>query len=72
MESLILHGNNEMSIALTKNMESQHYIKHIDVQHHYIRELISEGEFIVKWILGLEVLADKITKGLFTKIFKKH
>ncbi len=31
VEHLILNGDNEMSIALTKNVESQHRIKHIDV-----------------------------------------
>ena len=41
---ITLDGDNEMSIALTKNAESQHCTKHIDVQHHYIRELIDEKE----------------------------
>lgn len=31
VEDLILHKNNEISIALTNNVESQHYIKHIDM-----------------------------------------
>lgn len=36
VESITLHGNNEMSIALTKNSKSQHQTKHIDVEYHYI------------------------------------
>lgn len=39
---IIIHEDNKMSIALTKNAKSQHYTKHIDVQHYYIRELIEE------------------------------
>lgn len=31
VESITLHGDNEMSIALTRNAESQHQTKHIDV-----------------------------------------
>lgn len=31
LKSIILYGNNEMSIVLIKNTESQHQIKHIDV-----------------------------------------
>ena len=57
-----MHGDNEMSIALTKNAESQHRTKHINVQHHYIRELINEGELTIKWIPGSEMLADGMTK----------
>lgn len=71
-EKITLHGDNKMSIALTKNAESQRRTKHIDVQHHYIRELIEEGELTVTWIPGSEMLADGMTKALPTEIFKKH
>ena len=30
-KTITLHGNNKMSITLTKNVESQYCIKHIDV-----------------------------------------
>lgn len=36
MENLTLYENNKMSINLTKNAESQHCIKHINIQHYYI------------------------------------
>ncbi len=71
-ETVILHGDNEMSIALTKNAESQRRTKHIDVQHHYIRELIEEGELTVSWIPGSQMLADEMTKALPTEPFRKH
>lgn len=71
-ERLTLHGDNEMSIALTKNAESQRRTKHIDVQHHYIRELIEEGELIVSWIPSSEMLADGMTKALPTETFRNH
>lgn len=35
VESITLHGDNEMNIALIKNAESQHCTKHIDMHHHY-------------------------------------
>lgn len=31
-----LHGDNETSIILTNNVESQVRTKHIDVEHHYV------------------------------------
>lgn len=48
VEGITLYDNNEMSIAVTKNAESQHCTKHIDIQHHYIRKLVSERELTVK------------------------
>ena len=48
VENLTLYGDNEMSIALTKNAESQHQTKHIDVQYHYIRELVNKKKFTIK------------------------
>ncbi len=48
VEHLTLNGDNEISIALTKNAESQHRTKHIDVQYHYIKELVNKGELTVK------------------------
>ena len=68
----MLHSDNKMSIALTKNVESQHRTKHINVQHHYIRELVNEGESTVKWIPSSEMLADGMTKALPTKAFRRH
>lgn len=61
-----------MSIALAKKTESQHSIKHINVQYHYIRELVNNKEFIIEWILKSKILVDEIIKALLTKTFKKH
>lgn len=47
IENIILHGDNKMSIILTKIAKSQHQAKQIDIQHHYIRELVNEGELTI-------------------------
>lgn len=72
VESIILHGNNKISIVLTKNIESQYQTKHINIQHHYIRELVSEGELTIEWVPSSEILANEMTKALSTETFKKH
>lgn len=72
VEEVILHGDNEVNIALTRNAESQHRTKHIDVQHHYIRELVNEKELTIRWVPGSEMLADGMTKELPNEIFRKH
>lgn len=37
-------GDNETSLTLAKDPESQNRSKHIDVMHHHIRGLVEEGE----------------------------
>lgn len=44
---LTIKGENESSISLAKNPEAQNRRKHIDVQLHYIRELINENEMLI-------------------------
>ncbi len=72
VSEITLNGDNEMSITLTKNTESQHRTKHVDVQHHYIRELIDEKELTVPWVSSSEMLADGMTKALPTETFRRH
>lgn len=59
-----LFKNNKMSITLIKNVKSQHQTKHIDVQYHYIKELINKKEFNIKKICNSKILANKMTKVL--------
>ncbi len=48
VENFMLHSDNKMNIALTKNAESQYCTKHINIQYHYIRELVNKRELTVK------------------------
>ncbi len=69
---LTLNGNNEASISLTKNLESQNRTKYIDVQHHYIRELVNNKELKIEWVPSAKMLADGMMKALPADQFKKH
>lgn len=48
VKELTLYGDNKMSIALTKNVESQYQTKYINVQHYYIRELVNKKKLTIK------------------------
>lgn len=66
---LILYENNEMSIILTKNAKSLYCIKYINIQHHYIKELVNKKGLTIS---GSRMLVDEMTKVLLTKAFKKY
>ena len=69
---LCLKDNNKASLSLTKNPESQHRTKYIDVQYHYIRELVNDKKLDVEWTPSVMMLADGMTKALIVDLFKKH
>ena len=68
----VLYGDNETSIILTKNAESQARTKHIDVQYHYIRELEADKEVTIEWICSANMLADGFTKALSVDSFRRY
>ena len=65
-------GDNETSLTLTRDPESQNRTKHIDVIHHHVRGLVEDGELAIEWIESSAVLADGLTKALPAGPFKKH
>ena len=60
----IIKGNNRGAIALTKNTKDHGKIKHIDIHHHYIRELLEAGRIIMEQVPSADNLADIFTKPL--------
>ena len=62
--TVILHEDNQACIALSKNPQFHSRTKHIQVDYHYIRDQVENGEFILKYIPTKSQLADLTTKGL--------
>ena len=60
-------GDNETSLNLTRDLESQNCTKYIDEIHHHIRKLVENGE-----ISSTDILADGFTKAFAAGPFKKH
>lgn len=65
-------GDNETSLTLTRDPESQNWTKHIDVMHYYVRGLVEDRELTIDWIESSQMLADGLTKALPTALFKRH
>ena len=60
----LLKGDNRGAITLTKNTKDHGKVKHIDICHHYIRELLQSGAISVEQVLSSDNLADMFTKPL--------
>jgi hypothetical protein len=59
----ILHEDNEACILLSKNPQSHHRTKHIQIRFHFIREKVASNELKLQYVSTKEQLADIFTKG---------
>ena len=60
----IIKGDNRGAIALTKNTKDHGKVKHINIQHHYIQELLCSGAIAIEQVASSDNLADLFTKPL--------
>ena len=67
----MLREDNTSAIFLTENDVMSKHTKHIDTRHHFLREMISEGQLSVKYIPSEKNPADVMTKNLGTEKFEK-
>jgi len=68
----VLEMDNKGAIDLTNNWNAGGRTRHIDVCHHFMRELKEEGLLEVKWIPTSEMSSDLFTKNLSAGLFEKH
>jgi hypothetical protein len=61
-KATVILSDSQGSIKLSKNPESHRRTKHIDVRHHYIRELVEAGTLILNYISTTQMAADVLTK----------
>jgi hypothetical protein len=60
----VIKGDNKGAITLTKNMKDHSKVKHINIRHHYIRELLQAGTITTEHVSSTDNLADLFTKPL--------
>jgi hypothetical protein len=61
---LVINGDNQGSIKLTQNPQFHNRTKHIDIRHHYIRELVELNHISVEYVSTNDMIADILTKPL--------
>ena len=71
-ETIDLFKDNQGAIALAENSISGGRTKHIDVRHHFIRELVERKVLSVQVMESSSQHADILTKTLGLDAFVKH
>ena len=68
---IVLHGDNQDTLDLIKNPEHHSRSKHMDIQLHYLREVINDGYATTAYVPTREMVADIFTKPLAAPMFKE-
>eukprot|EP00742_Colponemidia_sp_Colp-10_P002552 GILJ01002727.1.p2 GENE.GILJ01002727.1~~GILJ01002727.1.p2 ORF type:complete len:509 (+),score=47.37 GILJ01002727.1:627-2153(+) len=63
-DSISIFSDSQGAIALGKNPVNHSRTKHIDIQHHFIRDLIESNVIAMKYLQTEEMPADLLTKPL--------
>ena len=59
-----LHLDNQSAIAVTRNPEHHGRMKHLDVRHFWLRDVVKAGVIDVRYISTKDMPADIMTKSL--------
>ena len=65
-----VYGDNQSTIAVSKNGIKGERTKHVDVKYHFITETVENGVVQLKWIPTTEQQADIFTKALGAPVFE--
>ena len=66
----VVHGDNQSTIAVSKNGVRSDRTKHVDVKYHFITETVDRGDVTLKWVPTTEQQADIFTKALAAPAFE--
>ena len=61
---IVINSDNQGSSALAKNPIQHARTKHIDIRHHFIREMVENKEVEIVYCGTDDMVADILTKGL--------
>ena len=64
LETIRIFSDNQAAISLAENPMVQARSKHIDIQHHFVRDRVSRGEISLSYIPTSFMIADVLTKAI--------
>ena len=71
IEPTVIFEDNVAAEKLCKNNVHHSRTKHIDIKHHFIREIVEQKQIEIKHLASSEMLADLLTKALAFPTFSK-
>lgn len=72
INTVALHTDNQGAIALTRHTAFHPRSKHIDIQHHFIREQVTLSTIDISYIPTAKMIADILTKPTSPSVHASH
>jgi hypothetical protein len=69
---VLLYSDSTSALAYAKYPKYHGKAKHIELQYHYIRDMVSQGEMILQHISTSSMVADPLTKPIARDLFFSH
>ncbi|KAL2887328.1 Copia protein [Ceratocystis lukuohia] len=67
----LIYGDNQAAIKIANNLGASDKTKHIDIQHHAVKDWIQQGKVKLEYVATEDMLADGFTKPLNNVKFNK-
>jgi hypothetical protein len=64
LDPIIICGDNQGSLFLAKNPQTEKRTKHVDIRYHYIRHCVDEGNIKLHNVSTNDQEADILTKNV--------
>ena len=71
-EAMLVYCDSTSALAYAKDPKYHGKSKHIDICHHYIRDMAAQGEVVLKHISTRDMMADPLTKPIARDLFLSH
>lgn len=72
IDTLLMADNNMFSIKIIKNDKFYELIKYIDIQYHFIRELVEQKKISINYIKIKNMLVDEFNNALRKPEFENY
>lgn len=66
----LVYGDNQSTLALSKNGVKSERTKHVDVKYFFITETVESGQVKLQWVPTQQQQADMFTKALAAPVFE--
>ena len=71
-EVVLIYSYSTSTLAYAKDPKYHGKSKHIDIRHHYIRDMVAQWEVVLRHISIGSMAADPLTKPIARDVFVSH
>jgi hypothetical protein len=68
-QAIRIYFDNKSAIFLAKNRTYRSRTKHIDVEYHFLRDMVEENKMLLMKVYTLKNVVDSLTKSITTENF---